>query len=188
VVSTYQIRDIVPKKLVTIRDSKTVKEAAELMREEKRGDVIVVDAAGAAVGILTERDVTYKVAAYGLAAGEVSVRSAMSSPILTIPASHTLDEAIQLMAQKGVRRFLVQEDGKNIGLLTEMDILGAHQKCGYCFKELSAIPGQGELVVTCSCHTKYHLSCTQTIVYCVYCGSVLVTEVPAPRPEDTTAG
>src|SRR5271154_3346979 len=102
-VSTYQIRDIVPKLLVTIEASGTVQQAAKLMRDENRGDVVVVDGAGAPLGILTERDVTHKVAAFGLPSGEVSVNSVMSSPVLTIPASHTLDEAIQLMAQKGVR-------------------------------------------------------------------------------------
>jgi len=187
-VSTYQIRDIVPKRLVTIGASKNVQEASKLMMDEGRGDVIVVSEDGAPLGILTERDVTYKVAARGLVPAEVSVRSVMSSPILTIPAISTLDEAIQLMAQKGVRRLLVNDEGKTIGLLTEMDILGVQQKCGYCFKELSAIPGQGEVVVVCSCRTKYHRSCTETIVHCVYCGSTLVRGVTYPLPEETTGG
>jgi CBS domain-containing protein len=187
-VSTYQIRDVVPKKLVTIAGSKTVQEAAKLMLDENRGDVIVVAEDGAPLGILTERDVTFKVAALGLRPGEVSVRSVMSSPILTIPANFTLDEAIQLMAQKAVRRLLVMEGDRSIGLLTEMDILGAQQKCGYCFKELSAVPGEGEVVVVCSCRTKYHRSCTETIVHCVYCGSTLVKGVTYPLPEETAGG
>jgi len=187
-VSKYQVRDIVPKKLVTIEESKTVQAAARLMRDEKRGDVIVVDAAGVPVGILTERDVTHKVAALGLPSGEVSVKSIMSSPILMIAASNTVDEAIQLMIQKSVHRLLVLDGEKHIGLLTETDIVGSHQKCGYCFKELSHAPGEGEAVITCSCHTKYHQSCTQTIVYCVYCSSMLVKAAPPARPEDTTAG
>jgi signal-transduction protein with cAMP-binding, CBS, and nucleotidyltransferase domain len=187
-VSTYQIRDVVPKRLVTIRDTKTVQEAAKLMMDEGRGDVIVVGESGAPLGILTERDVTYKVAALGLSPKEVSVVSVMSSPILTIQASFTLDEAIQLMAQRSVRRLLVMEGERSIGLLTEMDILGVQQKCGYCFKELSAVPGQGEVVVVCSCHTKYHRSCTETIVHCVYCGSTLVRGVTYSRPDETTSG
>lgn len=187
-VSTYQIRDVVPKRLVKIADGKTVQEAARLMRDENRGDVIVVGENGAPLGILTERDVTFKVAAMGLPAGEVPVRSVMSSPILTIPASFTLDEAIQMMAQKSVRRLLVVEGESPIGLLTEMDILGAQQKCGYCFKELSSIPGQGEVVVVCSCRTKYHRSCTETIVHCVYCGSTLAGNVTYPQPEETMGG
>ncbi len=186
--SAYQIRDVVPKKLVTVRDSKTVQEAANLMLEEKRGDVIVVAENGVPIGILTERDITYKVAALGLAPKEVLVGSVMSSPILTIPANFTLDEAIQLMAQKDMRRLLVMDGDSPVGLLTEMDILGVQQKCGYCFKELSAIPGQGDVVVVCSCRTKYHRSCTETIVHCVYCGSTLVRGVTYPLPEETTGG
>jgi CBS domain-containing protein len=187
-VSTYQIRDVVPKRLVTIADSKTVQEAAKVMMDEGRGDVIVVGADGLPLGILTERDVTYKVAARGLAPGEVSVQSVMSSPILRVPANNTLDEAIQLMAQKGVRRLLVTEGDKAIGLLTEMDILGVQQKCGYCFQELSAIPGQGDVVVVCTCHTKYHRECPETIVHCVYCGATLVRGVSYSQPEETTGG
>jgi len=186
--SVYQIRDVVPKGLVTIAETKNVQEAAKLMHDENRGDLVVVSEGGTPVGIITERDVTFKVAALGLPASEVSVRSTMSSPILTIPANFTLDEAVQMMAQKELGRLLVVDDNVPIGLLTEMDILAVQQKCGYCFKEVEAVSSRGEVVVICSCRTKYHKSCTETIVHCVYCGSTLVHGVVYPLPEETTGG
>jgi len=173
---------------VTIGDSKNVEEAAKLMLDQKRGDVIVVAENHAPVGILTERDVTYRVAALGLRPSDVSVRSVMSSPIITIPSNFTLDDATQLMAQKDIRRLLVMEGDSPIALLTEMDILAIQQKCGYCFKELSPVQGKGEVVIVCPCRTKYHMSCAETIVHCVYCGSTLVSGVTYPLPEETTGG
>ncbi|MDD3312562.1 CBS and ACT domain-containing protein [Pseudodesulfovibrio sp.] len=55
--SEIKIKDIMTKKVVTIRDDETVEKAATLMLEGHFGSLPVVDAEGRVVGIMTDTDV-----------------------------------------------------------------------------------------------------------------------------------
>jgi CBS domain-containing protein len=51
-----QVRDVMSKQVVTVRDDSTASEAARQMRELKIGSLPVVDADGRLLGIVTETD------------------------------------------------------------------------------------------------------------------------------------
>ncbi|WP_419786103.1 CBS and ACT domain-containing protein [Pseudodesulfovibrio sp.] len=55
--SEVKVKDIMTKKVVTMREDETVEKAATLMLEGKFGSVPVVDADGRVVGIMTDSDV-----------------------------------------------------------------------------------------------------------------------------------
>jgi len=61
-----QVRDIMSNPVITVKETDTVADAAALMKEHNIGCVIVTDGNGKPIGILTERDVTRRVAAEGL--------------------------------------------------------------------------------------------------------------------------
>lgn len=159
------------------------------MLNADRSELIVVEGA-LPVGIVTERDIVRRVAAKGLDVSGARVSAVMSQPLVTIPANHTLDQAIETMARKKVRRLVVEEEGQLLGVLTESDIREVFQKCGQCHTEIPPViaPLKGQGSITCSCNTRYHRNCAEQIVHCVYCGSSLVSEIVYPHPEDTTAG
>jgi len=52
-----QIKDIMQKKVITIQADATVEEAALLLYNHRIGGLIVVDAAGAVIGVITETDI-----------------------------------------------------------------------------------------------------------------------------------
>jgi CBS domain-containing protein len=180
---------IARRQLVDVDENSTVIEAAGLMVNASRGSVVVTRR-GERVGILTERDLLRKVVAQGLDPRSTRVKEVMTSPPVSIDQSRPLREAIDLMNRKGVRRMLVTENGKIIGIFTLRDILKDSRICANCGKEIrSIIDGQEpEPYVECECGARYHKSCVEAVVNCVNCSRTLVTNVVYPDPSETFSG
>jgi CBS domain-containing protein len=109
------------KPVVSLESSKTARQAAELMLEKNMGSVVVSDL-GVPVGMVTERDLLRKVTAHSKDPDRVRLKEIMSSPLIMIEASEGLGEATSLMLEKGIRRLLVVEKGKIIGIFTQRDL------------------------------------------------------------------
>jgi CBS domain-containing protein len=115
-VSDYASTDFVK---VTIEDSVT-EAACEMM---KRGATeAVVTGGGGTVGIVTERDILYKVVAKGLDSAAAKVGAVMSAPVETIDADARVAEAIAKMSKLGVRRLGVTRRGTFVGLVTQRNM------------------------------------------------------------------
>jgi CBS domain-containing protein len=108
--------------LVTIDINNNVWQAAKLMKEYKVGSVFVTQNDNP-VGILTERDVLYKIVAEDLPSAHVLLRKVMSSPLVSIDGDSPARKAIELMRDKGFRRLLVTNKGKPSGLVTQDDLV-----------------------------------------------------------------
>ncbi len=102
--------------------NRSVSEAAQTMREKRIGSIIV-EAHGNPVGIVTERDMVYKLIAEDLMDSRIMLRKIMSSPVLTVDSETQLIDALKIMEDNDFRRLLVVENGKPVGLLTQDSIL-----------------------------------------------------------------
>ncbi|MDJ0269231.1 MAG: CBS domain-containing protein [Aigarchaeota archaeon] len=187
-----RVRDVVVREVVSVDVDASVEKAAKLMVENDIGGLLVTEK-GKPVGVVTERDMLKKVTARGLSPGSVKVRDIMSSPLITIDANATLEEAAELMSRKKIRRLIATEAGKVIGIFTQRDILALHRICGYCSKAIrprlpSRPQEEADMYVECSCGARYHIDCAKVVVYCVFCSSKLVTEVIYPEPSETMGG
>lgn len=109
--------------LLTIDANQSAWEAAKLMKERNAGHIIVT-LNNEPVGIVTERDILYKIAAEDLPASRVLLKKIMSSPIISISADSPITDAIKLMAKHKIRRLLVTDNGKPVGTLSQRDIIG----------------------------------------------------------------
>src|SRR5207244_5918754 len=71
------------------------------------------------VGIITERDIVRRVMAENKGPFKVTVRSVMSSPLVTINPESSVKDAITLMRSKQIRRLPeVDELGQIVGIVT----------------------------------------------------------------------
>jgi CBS domain-containing protein len=78
---------------------------------------------GRLVGIVTDRDITVRAAASGLAPEEMRVDEVMTPSVLTVDASVQTDEALRVMEGAGVSRLLVLDArGQLAGVLSDHDI------------------------------------------------------------------
>jgi len=124
-----QVSAIMSTKVVTVNAADKVMSALRTMVKHKIGSVVVVEK-GKPVGILTERDVSIKVAK-GQTLRGISLKKAMSKPLVTIGPSMAVWEAVELMVRKDILRLPVIEGDKLVGMVTERDILRYMVKVEY---------------------------------------------------------
>jgi CBS domain-containing protein len=128
-----------PRDFVTLDEDTLVAEAAKVMRDKDISCVLVVSKnSKEPIGIVTERDMLYRVLAENMGPYKVTLKKIMSSPVVTIDQQSSTAEAISLMRSKHIRRLVVTKkvtdnnsgDGDSIdreyatGVVTLMSMTG----------------------------------------------------------------
>ena len=119
-----QIRDLMTDSPTTCETSSTIADIAKVMRDQDVGPVPIVDG-DRLVGIVTDRDIVLRVVAEGRDPSSTTVRDIVSSDLVTVTPSTTLDEALQLMSQSQVRRLPVTEGDRLVGIVAQADVARA---------------------------------------------------------------
>jgi len=117
-----KVRDVMSTPIITEDGDTTVDLGASILEAMGVGSLVVTED-GVPVGIVTERDMALKVLSKNRPAAEVKLKEIMSFPLITIDADASVDDAGKLMAEKRVRRLLVEEDGEIVGIVTVRDLL-----------------------------------------------------------------
>jgi CBS domain-containing protein len=116
------VRDVMSKEVKVVRPDTTMQEVVATMNKFNIGSIIVMQA-DRAVGIITERDILKRMVEQCIAPETLTARHVMSSPIVTISETASVEEAARLMARKRVKRVPVINDGRVVGILTFTDIV-----------------------------------------------------------------
>lgn len=127
------------KEYARIGEDESVRLAALAMHKVGATEAIVMRGKTPA-GIITERDVLYKVVAEGLVPDKVRSREVMSSPLETIDESSNVGEAISKMSKLGLRRLVVTRGGELVGLVTQKAVVSGPRGQHVAMPEL-AKPG-----------------------------------------------
>jgi len=132
--------EVMQTKVHTVELNSNVKDCAKAMAKNKAGYAVVVES-GRAIGIVTERDMVWKVIADTLNPSKVLVRDIMSTPLITIPPSATMMEAAKIMSEYKVRRLVVIDStGNPSGIISSNDLARALAKNkGFSDDTLNAI-------------------------------------------------
>lgn len=101
----------------------TLAQAARELMDKRVGCVIVLDAEGEMIGILSERDIVRQLAERGAACLEETVASAMSHTIVTLHVEATVDSGLALMTDRRIRHLPIVREGKLIGLVSIGDLV-----------------------------------------------------------------
>jgi CBS domain-containing protein len=107
--------------VLTIDADSTVRQAAIAMKARRVGGVIVTST-GTPVGMLTERDLAFRIIAEGRDPDVTRVREVMSSPLASIEPAASVEDAAALMKRLRIKRLVVVMDGHVRGILTATDI------------------------------------------------------------------
>jgi CBS domain-containing protein len=112
------------KEVFSIPDSLSVLEAAKYLREKQVRSVGILDAQGILVGVVSQSDVSDKVAAENKCPAWLKVSEIMTTDLLTVTPDATFDECLRLMEQNGVYHLLILGDGKRyMGMMSVSDLL-----------------------------------------------------------------
>ena len=108
----------------TVAPDTWVLEAARQMSDQGIGSLLVMRGADL-LGVVTERDVAYKLVCAGKSPVDTAVKEIMSSHVLCVTPQHTVEECMALMTDKRVRHLPVVEDGRIVGIVSIGDAVKA---------------------------------------------------------------
>jgi CBS-domain-containing membrane protein len=139
-----KVRDVMTPNVVSVTADTAVPEIATLMLERRISAVPVIDAKAQVVGVISEGDLIRRpelgtdkprsrwlrffmsdddrahdfVKTHGLHARDV-----MSRPVISVTPEATLTDVVNLMTTRRIKRVMVLEHGKLVGVVTRSDLL-----------------------------------------------------------------
>ena len=119
-----KVRDLMVPKVIACTDQASLGEAVRLMWEHDIGFVPVLSAQTQALaGVITDRDACMAEWFQGKPLGEIPVRTAMSTRVLTYSEDAEVDEAQLTMIEFQVHRLVVMSaSGKPCGVISINDL------------------------------------------------------------------
>ena len=123
-----RVREVMTPDPITMASDSTVLEAARLMRDADIGTVILVRDE-AICGILTDRDIVVRAVAESARPEELRVADICSPELTTVTPDDVVEDAVEIMREKALRRLPVVEDGKAVGIVSLGDL--AMHKVGW---------------------------------------------------------
>jgi len=118
-----QIRDIMEKNVITIEHDKSSLDAAKLISEKDISFLVVVKD-GNPIGVVSERDFVRKITAEDKQSSKIPLSEIMSFKFRWVDPTTEIEEAVQKMLNHNVRRLLVLENEKLVGVITQTDLAG----------------------------------------------------------------
>ena len=100
----------------------TVVSAAKIMSDNNIS-CLVVSENGNLSGIVTETDMLKKAVAKGRDFNTIRVEQIMSSPVRSVPRNLSVMEAGKIMETENIRRLVVLEDERPVGIITQSDMV-----------------------------------------------------------------
>jgi len=108
--------------VITIDGEATVFEAVKAMVDANVGAVLVTH--GDRIdGIFSERDYLRRIAVEGRTSRETRVSEVMSSPVVVVTPSTSVEETMAIMSDRRIRHIPVVEDGEVVGMVAIGDVV-----------------------------------------------------------------
>ncbi|MCS7106989.1 MAG: CBS domain-containing protein [Acidilobaceae archaeon] len=115
------VKEVMPKEVVTIEESKTVKAAAYLMLKHKIGGLPVIDEKGSLVGIITRTDIVRAFAERYQ--NMYKVREVSRKDVTTARRGHSLSYIVKLInTDPAGKVVIIDEQMRPIGVIAKRDI------------------------------------------------------------------
>jgi len=116
-----KVRDIMQKNVITIQEDKSALDAAKLISEKDISFLVIVKY-DKPIGVITERDFVRKIAAQDKQASLIPLSEIMSYKFRWVEPSTKIEDAVQKMLNHNIRRLIVLEDEKLVGVITQTDL------------------------------------------------------------------
>jgi CBS domain-containing protein len=108
--------------VATISSDAPLSDAVDELGARKIGALLVMDG-GEVIGILSERDIVYRLREHGAQVLDWAVSRAMSSPVMHVTPDAEILHAMALMTQQRIRHLPVIGDGELKGIVSIGDLV-----------------------------------------------------------------
>lgn len=140
------LQSISKKRVITVSLESSTYEAACIMTKARCGSALVVDSAGALLGIVTERDLMTKVVAKALAPDKTPVSDIMTPNPQVVAPDTSVSDAVLLMKDCGFRHLpILSASAEILGVFsmrdaTPREIIDADNVAEHLDQEFTNIP------------------------------------------------
>ena len=114
------VSEVMSRQVVSVDPGSTVSDASKMISKHNIGSVPVAQN-GNVCGILTDRDIVLRCIAEGRDPKSIKVADVMTSPLVSVTSTETIETAMQTMASEQVRRMPVVDAGRLVGFVSMAD-------------------------------------------------------------------
>ncbi len=115
--------------IVSVAPTALIADVTKLLAERRIGAVLVRDAGGSLLGILSERDIIRCLARRGAGSLEMTAAQLMTSQLHTVPPATETGEVLSLMTANRIRHLPVLDGERLVGLVSIGDVVKAQLDC-----------------------------------------------------------
>ena len=127
----FAVGEIMTRKVIAVPPSSNVMDAMHLMHQQGITSVLVEPGDSTEWGIMTMRDVLRRIVNANRAPEEVLVGEIATRPLIYISPDTSLRDCSALMLDRNIRRAVVQEEGRPIGIVSDTDIFQVVEERGW---------------------------------------------------------
>ena len=109
------------KNVITIDINETANHAANQMKENDISFLVIIEN-GKPVGVVSERDFVQKLCINNQNSSDVKISDIMSYKFRWVNPTTKIEDAIQKMLNNNIRRLLILDDEKLVGVITQTDL------------------------------------------------------------------
>jgi CBS domain-containing protein/uncharacterized protein (DUF2267 family) len=110
-------------RLILLESTSTAYMAARAMAAADVGLVIITEGQQHIHGLVTDRDLALDVVAAGRDPQTTELREVMTTPVVSLPITAAVQQAVHTMRERACRRVPLTEDGQPVGLVTLDNLL-----------------------------------------------------------------
>ena len=147
-----EVGDIMSRDVAAVSPASTLVSAAKIMSSNNIS-CLIISKNGCLSGIVTETDVLKKAVADGHDFRKMKVEQIMSSPVRSAPRNLSVMEAGKIMEAENIRRLVVLEEERPVGIITQTDMVQALASYSIS-QEVSQIMTSNVAVITSSASVK----------------------------------
>lgn len=125
-VLTKSVADYMDKEVLMLDQDTLTREATRILQHYERDDIIVMDSKKTPVGIVTDEDILRKVSDVTVYAEATMLKDIMHTPLITINEKATLQEALHMMRDNGIRKLpVLSKKQQVVGIILQVTIANA---------------------------------------------------------------
>jgi len=117
-----QVSEVMTRRPVVVETGKTVTDAAVLMKRYNVSSVLVMDGKKV-IGIIASDDIVFRVTAEKKSSAETIIDDVMSTNIVSILPTATIERAMEELNANDIRQLPVMQEGQLVGFITLKDII-----------------------------------------------------------------
>ncbi len=127
----FTVGEVMTRKIISIGPEELVSRAMHVMHQHGITSILVEAENRGEMGIMTMRDVLRRIVSANRSPDEVRVGEIASRPLIYVPPTLGLRECSKLMIDSNIRRAVVSEHGRAVGIISDTDIFQVVEERGW---------------------------------------------------------